>query len=245
MSAENDQQLLAAAGSGDLEGVKAALADGADLKARDVIDFDALSLAVRDGHLEVVEYLLAQGIEVTSLSLQAASMSVYSSPYLLGLLQLAQLKQVKPEFNQQTDAGRQLLQSAYNGDTAALQQAIQSGADVNIADEQDNAALRWAARRGHLEAARILLDSGADVNQKSRSGWTALLEAIIAGSLPLVKLLIERGADINARIQNGGSIRYFARDILIYASDKQAATQIYDHIVSLGAEYHSPDVDQD
>ena len=119
------------------------------------------------------------------------------------------------------------------------------GANVNIADEQDNAALRWAARGGHLDAARILLDSGADVNQKSRSGWTALLEAIIAGSLPLVKLLIERGADINARIQNGGSIRYFARDILIYAADKQVATQIYDHIVSLGAEYHSPDVDQD
>ena len=114
MSAENDQQLLAAAGSGDLEGVKAALADGADLKARDVIDFDALSLAVRDGHLEVVEYLLAQGIEVTSLSLQAASMSVYSSPYLLGLLQLAQLKQVKPEFSQQTEAERQLLQASYS-----------------------------------------------------------------------------------------------------------------------------------
>lgn len=245
MTSDLDQQLLAAAEEGDLQAVRAAVEAGADLTARDFIDFDALSLAIRDGHLEVVEYLLAQGAPVTNLALQAAAMSVYSSPYLLGLVQLAQLKQVKPKFARQSPAEQRLLQAAYDGDLTALHAALQAGASPGAVDEQDNAALRWAARRAHLEVVRALLDAGADVNQRSVTGWTALLEAVIANHLPLVQLLVEHGADINARIANGGSILYFARDIYAYAVDKAAAEQVFDYLKSLGAEYNAPHVDED
>lgn len=241
MTTDLDQQLLAAAGEGDLESVRTAVEAGANLTARDFIDFDALSLAIRDGHLEVVEYLLAQGAPVTNLALQAAAMSVYSSPYLLKLVQLAQLRQVKPQFARQSPTERQLLLAAYTGDLPALHAALQAGANPNTVDEQDNAALRWAARHAHLEVVRTLLEAGADVTQRSFTGWTALLEAVIANHLPLVQLLVECGADINARIANGGSILYFARDIYAYAAEKEAAEQVFDYLKSRGAEYNAPD----
>jgi ankyrin repeat protein len=56
-------------------------------------------------------------------------------------------------------------------------------------------ALLFAARDGHLEAARELLDGGANINQVASSDRTSpLVMAIINGHLDLAKFLLNRGA---------------------------------------------------
>jgi ankyrin repeat protein len=60
------------------------------------------------------------------------------------------------------------------------------------------AALHFAAREGHLDAARALIEAGADVDQPNDADKTTpLLTAIVNGHYDLAKLLIEKGADPN------------------------------------------------
>ncbi|HEX4998511.1 MAG TPA: ankyrin repeat domain-containing protein [Terriglobia bacterium] len=59
--------------------------------------------------------------------------------------------------------------------------------------------LMFAAREGHVDAARLLLDAGADVNAVDKNGITPLFMAISNNRVPMARLLIDRGADIHAR----------------------------------------------
>jgi ankyrin repeat protein len=61
-----------------------------------------------------------------------------------------------------------------------------------------NTALLFAAREGHLEAAKALIAAGADVNQVSVSDkMPPLTQAIITAHFDLAKFLLDSGADPN------------------------------------------------
>jgi ankyrin repeat protein len=244
MSKAANQQLFDAASRGDLEAVKAALAQGANLEADDA-GFTALTFATRNGHADVVMYLLEQGAKVTNTTLIVASKSAYSNSWLLGLLQLAQMKQVKPKTTDHSRPDAQLLRAAYNGSLSSLKKAIKAGANVNVSDDQDTSALRWAARGGHRDVVEALLDAGADINQRSFTGWTAMMEAVVSGSEDIVSMLIERGADLNVKTFANASALYFARDIVQYSTDEDRARRIIKLLEEHGAEYSEPQEDED
>jgi ankyrin repeat protein len=247
MSTSPNQQLLEAADRGDLAGVQEALAQGAKLDAKGAVDMDALTLAVRGGHTPVVRFLVAQGAPVTHDTLLVASMSAYSNVWLLKLLQLAQMRQVRPQVDRRTPADAQLLTAAFAGDLDGVRAALQSGANPQAADEQDTAALRWATRAGHRAVVEALLAAGADVNQKSATGWTALMEAVCSEHPDLVVFLLAHGADPNVRTFANASALYFARDLVwseLYA-DCARAERIVQLLVESGAQYNSPDEGDD
>jgi ankyrin repeat protein len=78
-----------------------------------------------------------------------------------------------------------------------------------VATQGGMTPLLFAARQGHLDAARTLLDAGADINQASAGDRTSpLLMAIINGHYDLAKLLIERGADVRLASTNGATPLY-------------------------------------
>lgn len=59
-----DERYLDSAASGDLDGVKAALADGADKNAVDREEATAILRAARGRHLDVVRWLIAEGVDI-------------------------------------------------------------------------------------------------------------------------------------------------------------------------------------
>lgn len=59
-----DERYLEAAAAGELEAVKAALADGADKDAVDHEEATAILRAARGGHLDVVRALIAEGVDI-------------------------------------------------------------------------------------------------------------------------------------------------------------------------------------
>ena len=72
--------------------------------------------------------------------------------------------------------------------------------------------LVFAAREGHVEAARALLDGGADVNQVTQYGWSPLLVATNNRNYRLAQMLVERGADVNLANKAGWTPLYLATD---------------------------------
>jgi len=242
-----DQRLCDAADRGDLAGVQEALAQGASLAAQGAAEMTALTLATRHGHLPVIRYLLSQGAPVTNDTLLVANMSAYSNVWLLKLLQLAQMRQVRPQTAGRSPAEAQLLAAAQAGDLAGVEAALQAGASPGVADQQDTVPLRWAARAGHREVVEALLAAGANIDQQSANGWTALMEAVCAGQAELVALLLARGANPNARTFADASALYFARDLVwseLY-DDREQAERVVRLLEESGAEYSSPGAGDD
>ncbi len=75
-------------------------------------------------------------------------------------------------------------------------------------------ALLFAARDGHIDAARALLEGGADINQVSASEKTSpLVLAVMNGHFDLAKLLIAWGANPNLSNIQGLTALYAAIDV--------------------------------
>lgn len=64
-------------------------------------------------------------------------------------------------------------------------------------DMGGSTALMFAARSGHLEAAKHLVAAGADVNETNGFGITPIIMAVHGGNPELVAYLLEAGADPN------------------------------------------------
>jgi ankyrin repeat protein len=72
---------------------------------------------------------------------------------------------------------------------------VQAGADVKECSGVTRAtALHMAARRGHVEIARVLLDLGAAMETRDRKGDMPLQRAVNCRKDAVVQLLIERKA---------------------------------------------------
>jgi hypothetical protein len=104
-----------------------------------------------------------------------------------------------------------LQSAATRGDTKAIKEMLDSGADINKSD-LDGTALFWAARSCQVEAVRLLLERGADANAVCNDDLRPLHIAAIVGCTKVVKLLIEKGADVNytRTTRYGGSALFFA-----------------------------------
>ncbi len=110
----------------------------------------------------------------------------------------------KPEENTHEGNGK-MFAAIDSGDISALEQAVNTGADVNTADIEGETALMRASLKGFAEGVKILLNEGAEVNSRNIYGKTALFYSISHGvkGTETMTLLLECGADPNARDKNG------------------------------------------
>ena len=90
-------------------------------------------------------------------------------------------------------SGRTLLmKAARGGNEWELKQLIDSGADVNLTDDDGWTALMYAVRYSEgLECVQSLLDAGADISKKNKYGSTALvLASCYNGNPQILNLLL-------------------------------------------------------
>jgi len=92
----------------------------------------------------------------------------------------------------------QLFDFARLGETAALLDAVDAGADPDLADQQGSTLLMLAAYHGHAELVAALAERGADVNRLSGRGQSPLAGAVFKQHDAVISALLAAGADPEA-----------------------------------------------
>ncbi len=109
-----------------------------------------------------------------------------------------------PEPNRRDAEGRTRLHvSALEGNAAAAERLLASGADVERTLDNGVTPLMMAAFKGNREIVQLLLKAGADVRRTTPRGTTALHYAAAGGDLPLVQCFLAAGAEVDARKPGG------------------------------------------
>lgn len=94
-----------------------------------------------------------------------------------------------------------LVQAAGDGDTAAVAQWLDAGAEVDALGLAGRTALDLAVGAGHFETVRVLLAAGADPQQRAGEYGevTPLCLAAMRGHTAVVGILLDAGAPTGAQ----------------------------------------------
>ncbi|KAK3688801.1 ankyrin repeat-containing domain protein [Podospora appendiculata] len=94
-----------------------------------------------------------------------------------------------------------LINAAAYMQLKSLQLLLDAGADINLADSDNDTALMAAARRGDGACVEFLLDNGADVMPVNNNHENALQMAMNSADPTCMKLLVDHVSDILAAIK--------------------------------------------
>jgi ankyrin repeat protein len=95
-------------------------------------------------------------------------------------------------------ASLKLISAALNRNTATMEAAIRSGADVNVMVEGLGPPIVVTSVGDNYSGIQLLLDRAANINAEDSDGYTALMIASLHNNLDILRLLLSKGVDVNA-----------------------------------------------
>lgn len=198
---EDETPMCKAAYGGHLAVVETLVAAGADVNAGS----SPLHLAAREGHGEIVAFLLMKGAEKEAIN------SNRHTPLIMAV-GAGHIAVVKTLIAADVDIcsadfyGFTALHAAVvNGHDEIAAILAQEGADKDALENRDDTTpLIMAASEGQLSMVETLAAAGADVNvRRAGDGTTALHCAVEHGYHKIVSVLLRNGADTDVRDKEG------------------------------------------
>ncbi|MBL3589489.1 MAG: ankyrin repeat domain-containing protein [gamma proteobacterium endosymbiont of Lamellibrachia anaximandri] len=201
-NAINTADIHEAAKSGALDEIKALIAKGEKVNAKDDRNLTPLYYAAKAGHKEICQFLIDQGADVN-----AAPEPFYTPLYAAlnkrnknGVEIFKLLVERGADFNMIV-GGYALLHNAAlschdEGQRHIAEFLISKGAGINVRGYQDKTPLHMV---GCKEICELLISKGADIEARDKNGRTPLFDACSRKRKEICRLLISRGADVNAR----------------------------------------------
>uniref|UniRef100_A0A5K4ERA4 Putative ankyrin 2,3/unc44 n=2 Tax=Schistosoma mansoni TaxID=6183 RepID=A0A5K4ERA4_SCHMA len=252
------QHFLRAARAGNIQKVLLLINEhNADVHACNANGLNALHLASKEGHAEVVRELIERGAKPNTATKKGNTALHIAS--LAGQFEVVKLLlEAGAEVNIQAQNGftplymaaqenhlevvRLLLSNGANPGLTTddgftpLAVALQQGHDrvVALLLESDSRgkiclpALHIASKKDDIKAANLLLNSDVNVDHQSASGFTPLHIAAHYGNVNMTELLISRGANINFQAKNNITP--------LHAASKWGNQGVAERLITAGAE---------
>jgi excisionase family DNA binding protein len=160
-AASSPVSLQRAVDSGDVPGINALIAAGADVNTRTEDGWTPLMLATIKGHTEIVVALLKQGADVNARNKKGWTALMFAVS--MGDLEtMRALLAGDAEIDARDNDGKTaLMQATGENNIESLRVLIDAQADVNVVDRLGETALTIAARRGYTEVVELLKKAGA------------------------------------------------------------------------------------
>jgi ankyrin repeat protein len=160
-----------------------------------------LDCACREGHLEIIEALVAAKAEVNTTNKKSETPLFFALEAKRNASQAGTfLLSQKADVNHQRDDGASpLCRAAYWGNVEIIALLLAAKADHEIVMTKEKGAFPvWlAAQGGHAEAIRVLAAAGANLNRVDHVGISALWAASQNGHENAVETLLALKADPN------------------------------------------------
>jgi len=166
-----DSNLLNASKYANIKANEEALEAGADINTGKNIKRTPLMLAAKEGHLQVVNLLIAKGADVNAKAdTSTSAIFLTTNPDIVQAL-------IKggADVNIKTKYGTTPLMMATNLEIVKL--LVENKADVNAKDSSGSSVLHSAVRNNNYEIVKYLIEKGANVNAKDNSGVSVLSRA--------------------------------------------------------------------
>lgn len=194
LAMEPNAELLDAAGGGDVDGVTAALQNGADTETRDEHERTALLLAATYDHVDVARILVANGADPNALD------DRHDTPWLVtgvtgSVAMLEVLLPAKPDMTiRNRFGGVAVIPASHRGHVDYVRRVVQTDIDINHVNDPGWTALLEAVILGDgserwQQIVQILLDAGADPNIADLDSVTPLEHAKAKGYAEIVRIL--------------------------------------------------------
>ena len=209
--------LMHAARTGNVASLKALLAAGSNLNARETrTGTTAVIWAATTNRGDAIRVLAEAGADLDVLS------KVTSYPHTQNGVLLSGLEEGYSYVGQTVlprGGWSAAMYAAREGAVAATRALAESGANLDLADPEGTTALIVAIINGHYGVAAVLVEKGANPNIADIKGMTPLYAAVdmhtigdtfgrpyppkdaIDGSLDAARMLIAGGANVNARLK--------------------------------------------
>ena len=107
----------------------------------------------------------------------------------------ADLQEINNDATISYEASKALWNALQENDTAAAQQAINDGANIDISNEDGFTALMFAAGQKNLAIVQKLLEKGADTTARDKYNKTVLLQMSERGIEDINKALLQKDAN--------------------------------------------------
>jgi len=212
---DNQNLLFLSAWHGDIPKLKESLNKGAQVDGKSEWHGQtALSIAILEGHKDIVEILLENGANPNGMierMIDAEQRTALMAAVVSGNNEIVELLiEHGAKMDEKDEMGRTALMIAARTHKDIVKFLLEKGANLNEKDgHHGNNALNHAVKAGNKHIAELLIDNGTKVDEKNEDGQTALMIAInhsdrnavvLSG---VVELLIEKGANVNEKDNEG------------------------------------------
>jgi ankyrin repeat protein len=186
-----------------------------------------LHAALARGHLEVVLFLLENGIDVDTRDNKGATPLHLASRSRDARVMTALLDR-GADPNSVTDQRKtSLLIASENGDVVAARLLLEYGADMNLRDEDLWSPLEKVSECGNCDIVQLLLDHGANADEQDEYGLAPLHFASRNGQIAIARMLLDRGASVNIRDRKNMTRLLLDRGANVNAQDDNLFTPLH------------------